>query len=339
MRSVVKIINPYNAGFFGNVLQLGSNENPYEPSENVKKAYLKSLEKINRYPDAQYNELKEKIAEYIKCSKENIAIGCGASELINRVCDCFLEELDEVLIPMPSYSLYLLYSMLRNARLLTPEFESYEISEKIAEFKPNLTFICTPNNPTGNFVKKEIVEILAERSKYLVLDEAYAEFSEKTNVNLALEKDNVIVLRSFSKFFGLAGLRIGYAVASKELVEAIEKIRLPFAVSQPALSCAIAALEDLEYYRKISKKIVAERERLKNELSFLGKIYPSEANFLLIKTDKIKALDLLKKGIAVRELPSLPGLRGYHLRITVGKKEENDLLIKVISELSNFSTN
>lgn len=340
MRNVIKVINPYDAGFYGrNIVQLGANENPYEPSDKVKEAYIRSLDEICRYPDSQYNELKEKISEYLKCSKENVAIGCGSSELINRVCDCFLDELDKVLIPMPSYSLYLTYSMLRNAIVITPEFEGYEIDDRIAEFKSKLTFVCSPNNPTGNCLKRDVIEMAAENSEYLVIDEAYAEFSGKTSVDLALERDNVVVLRSFSKFFGLAGLRIGYAVADKEIVEGLEKIRLPFPISQTAVNCATAALNDIEHYKKISRKIASEKERLRKELESIGKVYPSEANFFLVKTDKVRAPDLLKKGISVRELPDLPGLKGYHLRITVGKKEENDRLLKAISELCNLSAN
>ncbi|MET1124926.1 MAG: histidinol-phosphate transaminase [Archaeoglobaceae archaeon] len=333
MRGVVKIINPYDPGEFprsGEVLQLGSNENPYPPSERVRKAYCEAAAKINRYPDARYQELKEVIAEYVECDAKNVALGCGASELINRVCDCIVEELDKVVIPMPSYTLYAIYAMLRSASIEMPVFKSYRIdAEAIAELKPKLTFVCSPNNPTGNVVDRKTIKRLAEVSQYLVIDEAYAEFASKSCVDLALQLENVIVLRSFSKFFGLAGLRVGYAIANEEIADAIERVRLPFAISQPALSCAIAAIEDVEYYEDVKRKIIEERERVSRELSKRFFVYPSEANFILVKVEEGFSRRMLERGIIVRRI-SLPGLEGEHARITIGTKEENDALLAKI---------
>ncbi len=343
MRDVLNLINPYDPGLFpedlpieeSKVLQLGSNENPFDPSEDVKKAYMDSLKKIRLYPHASYRKLKEAISDYIGVDAECISVGCGASELINCVCVAVLDELDRVVIPVPSYTLYAIYAMLRNASLHFPHFRNYDVkADVIAELKPKLTFLCSPNNPTGNTIKRRVIEEVAESSEYVVLDEAYAEFAGESCVDLAAEFDNLIVLRSFSKFFALAGLRIGYAVASKRISEALEKIRLPFAISYPAVNAAIAALNSLEYYTKIRDVVVSERERLYHELSSFDwlKPYPSEANFILVKVEKdIAVADrLLEKGIIVRNVTGLLGLEGEHIRITVGKKEENDRLIAAL---------
>ncbi|MEM0303446.1 MAG: histidinol-phosphate transaminase [Archaeoglobaceae archaeon] len=342
MRGVVKIINPYDAGVFpeGNVILLNSNENPYEPSEEVKKAYIESIGKISRYPDPSYSKLKEAISEYVGFGTERIAVGCGSSELISRVCDVLLDELDKVVIPMPSYSLYISYAMLRNASILLPVYDGYSITpEFIEEEKPKLSIICSPNNPTGNTVKKRVIEKIAENSEYLLIDEAYAEFAESNLLDMAYEFDNVVILRSFSKFFGLAGMRVGYAIAGKEIVEAIEKVRLPFAISSPGVATAISALKSIDYYIEVKKKILKERERVYKELKRLGfEVYPSEANFILFRAKKHLFEKLLEQGIVVRNLVGLLGLEGNFIRMSIGRREENDRVIKILeSECSKTS--
>lgn len=351
MREVIRFINPYEPGIFPEDLsieavQLGSNENPYEPSDEVKRAYLESLKTVNRYPKPDYRILKEAISEYIGFPVENIAVGCGASELIQSICNVIIEELDRVVVPMPSYSLYILYAMLRNASISFPVFEGYDVkADVIAEDEPKLTFLCSPNNPTGNTVERKVVKEVTQYSEYVVVDETYVEFSDKSCVDLAGKMDNLIVIRSFSKYFGLAGMRVGYAVCSEKIAEAIEKVRLPFAISYPALKMAIAAIKSRDYYESVREKIVSERERIFSELSKIRwlKPYPSEANFILVKVDLNDLKDLrdsedsekslierlLEKGIIVRDA-SVMGLDGEHLRITVGKKEENDKLLQAL---------
>jgi len=342
MRSVVKIINKYDLGTavedFSRVVMLGSNENPYEPSNSVKKAYIESLNLINRYPDASYSALKCSLAEYVGVNEENIAVGCGASELISCVCNSLIEELDRVVIPVPSYTLYAIYSMLRNADIVFLRFENYEVdADVIAEYKPKLTFICSPNNPTGNTVDIDTIAKIAEYSEYVVVDEAYAEFCGESCVDLISDYKNLVILRTLSKFFGLAGLRVGYAVASKEIAEALEKVRLPFAISSIAVRVAIAAIKSLDYYKSIRDKIVKERERVFEELlkiNFL-KPYPSKANFILAKVLKNGITKkLAERGIVVRDVTGLIGLEGEHIRITIGKPEENKRLLKALKEIS-----
>lgn len=342
MRNVIRLINPYDAGLFPEdfpgeeVINLASNENPYEPSEEVKEAYLRAVNKISRYPKADYFRLKEAIAEYTGFEGERIAVGCGASEIISCICNIIVEELDRVVIPMPSYTLYSIYAMLRNASISFPVFERYDVdAEAIAKEKPKLVFLCSPNNPTGNSLSREIVEKVAESSDYVVLDEAYVEFSDDSKIDMVEEFENLIVLRSFSKFFGLAGMRVGYAVCSAEIAEAIEKVRLPFSVSHPAVETAIAALRSLDYYEKVRRKIVAERERLIERLRRIDwlEVYPSDANFVLVKSNKEGVVEkLAEKGILVRDA-SVMGLEGLHIRITVGKPEENDRLVEALKEI------
>jgi len=341
MRNVVRLINPYDAGLFPedfpySVINLASNENPYEPSEEVKEAYLKAINKISTYPKADYTRLKKAIADYTGFEIENIAVGCGSSEIISCICNALVEELDRVVIPMPSYTLYSIYAMLRNASISFPVFDRYEVdAEVVAREKPKLVFLCSPNNPTGNSLSREVIEKVAESADYVVLDEAYVEFSGDSKIKMVEEFENLIVLRSFSKFFALAGMRVGYAVCSAEIAEAIEKVRLPFSISHPAVETAIAALRSLDYYEKIRRKIVTERERLIERLKKIDwlEVYPSEANFVLVKANKDGVAEkLAEKGFIVRDA-SVMGLEGGYIRITVGKAEDNDRLIEALKEI------
>jgi len=344
MRPTIRIINPYDAGLFPEdlvrrgfdikkIIQLASNENPYPPPEEVVEAIKRSIEVASRYPQPGYRELKEGIAEYVGCSVENVVPAAGASELIKLVVDAVVEPLDRVVIPMPSYSYYALASMLRDASIIFPEFEGYRVQPELPDGK--LLFLCSPNNPTGNGIERGVVEEIVENfNGYVVLDEAYVEFSGKTCVDMVESHDNLIVLRTFSKFFGLAGLRVGYAVTSPEMASALEKIRSPFSISQPAYLAAIAALKRIDYFMEIKAKILKERERLREELSKFFEIYPSDANFLLCKHSFAElASKLLEKGIIVRDVTGLMGLKGFHVRITVGREEENSRLIEAIEEI------
>jgi histidinol-phosphate aminotransferase len=344
MRPVVRIINPYDAGLFPedlvrkgfdrkNVIQLASNENPYPLPEEVVEAIKKSVEVASRYPHPGYRELKEGIAEYVGCSVENVVPAAGASELIKLVVDAVVEAFDRVVIPMPSYSYYALASMLRDASIIFPEFEGYAIQPELPDGK--LLFLCSPNNPTGNAIERRIVEeILESFNGYVVLDEAYVEFSGKSCVDLVENNPNLIVLRTFSKFFGLAGLRVGYAIASQEMASALEKIRSPFSISQTAYFAAIAALKHIDYFMEIKTRILRGRERLRKELSKFFRIYPSDANFLLCKHSFTElGSRLLERGIIIRDVTGLMGLDGPHVRITVGREDENNRLIEAVEEI------
>lgn len=337
MRKIIEIINEYDPGpfpedFDTEVIQLASNENPFPPSEDVVNAIRENALKINRYPSPYYKRLKEKIAEYVNAEPENVAVSTGATDILRMISEIVLEPLDPVFVPMPSYSMYLLFSMLREARIQMKAYEGYRIEG--CEFRGKLAFLCSPNNPTGNSLDKKVIGEFAENFEYVVVDEAYADFENKTALDLLKDYDNVIIVRSFSKFFGLAGMRIGYAVADERITKAIEKIRNPFAISMLALHAAIAALNSLDYYKKLSKLIVKERERMERELSKFFYVYESDANFLLVKHGIKELPKLLEdRGILVRDVSGLEGLKGYHFRVTVGRPEENDKFLETIREI------
>ncbi len=349
MRSVVKIINPYDAGDLpedlkerwgiplSKIVQLGSNENPYPPPNNLLKKCSRALRNMNRYPDPKYRKLKSKISEYLNVNEDKISLGCGASEIIRNICDLFLEPLDKVIIPMPSYTMYILYSMLKDASIRLLNFPYYNIDSSKIDDDFSLLFICSPNNPTGNAIpKSEIKKILKKSSGYVVVDEAYAEFSNQTVVDFVEKYDNLIVIRTFSKFFGLAGLRVGYSISSPEVAKNLEKIRLPFGISKIGYIAAVSALEMVDWFKKIKDKIINERERMISELKKLKdiKVFSSDANFVLIKINKeINLDDFKKQGIIVRNLKSLYGLEGLHIRVSIGLKKENNKFLSIFKSI------
>lgn len=346
VRPVVKIINKYDAGFFpkSDEINLQSNENPYPPPKDVVESILKAIDFVNRYPDPEYGELKMAIAEYLSIDKENIFLGNGIGGCINDICNALIEQFDEVTIPMPSYTMYVMYSMLREASLNLPVYPYYRIDfENLVESSKSskIVFLCSPNNPTGNSLSLEGIREVAESVRgYVVVDEAYVEFAKESALKLADEYENLIILRTFSKFFGLAGLRIGYGICKDdEVVSAIEKIRLPFCISQVSLQAGITALKCIDYYNNIREKILKERDFLFKELSKFERldVFPSDANFILVRVKDNIGLSkkLRERKILVRDVTGLMGLEGEHVRITVGKPNENLALINALREILN----
>lgn len=342
MRYVVSLINKYDAGKFprdlkemgiDRAIQLASNENPYPPPEEVVEAIRREVLWINRYPHPEYKDLKERIAEYCEVDYGMISLGSGVMDILKVIADVLLEPFDKVVVPMPSYSYYTFVSMLRDAGVEEVIFEGYKVS--VENLSGKLIFLCSPNNPTGNTVNEEVVRTACENFQYVVLDEAYAEFAGKSFVKLLDDYENLIILRTFSKYFGLAGMRIGYALSNEEIAEAIEKIRSPFAISPLSARAAEVALENLEYYEKIRRKIISLRERMRKELEKYYFVYPSEANFLLFKHNRSNLVDeFLERGIILRDVTGLRGLEGYHVRVTVGREKEVEAFVEVLRELN-----
>ncbi len=218
--------------------------------------------------------------------------------------------------------------------------EENDFAVRADELKPfmeeaKLVFLGSPNNPTGICISdRELVEMLDATSAFILLDEAYCEFSGKTAMGLLREHDNLIIVRSMSKFFCLAGLRIGYALSNPRIVEDLEKARLPFTINSLAESAAVGALRNLHYFRRIGMLIVSERIRLSEELLEIGlRPFPSEANFIMVGLPEGVDADrftegLASRGVIVRSLKGLAGLAGEFFRVTVGTREENKVFIE-----------
>lgn len=354
LRGVLELLQPYEAGKSmddlslkrGKPVKLNSNENPYPPPAEVVRAAHAALKRGNRYPDSSYRRLKEKLSEYTGLSVENITVGSGASEVLDSVCKAVLEPLDKVVMPVPGYTMHLFLSMVRDARPVYVETEGngFRIRARdvlAASQDAKLVFLCSPNNPTGMLIdKEEVLAIVEGTDAVVVVDEAYYEFCGKTVADSVQEYENLIVVRSMSKFFALAGLRVGYALACRDVARALEKVRLPFCISLPAAEAAVKALENLAFYEGVKKEILEERERVSKEIRAMEglEVIPSEANFLLVGLPEVPSVDevgraLLDMGILLRDVSRMPGLSRNYLRITIGKKQENSRMLSGLKKL------
>lgn len=328
----------------GDFIRLMGNENPYGPSPKVIDALKEAIKRINRYPSPTYADLVEKIAEYASVKPENILLGAGSLEIMDAVFRAFLNPGDNIILSAPTYKPYILRIKLCGGNLALIPMKKNENGfsrdmEKILESinsKTKAIVFINPNNPTGTPLTQEELEKVLDKPILIVIDEAYYEFCGKTFAPLIEENENVIVIRTLSKAFAMAGLRIGYAIANQNLVDYISRVQIPFRVTELTMHAAKTALNDIEYARETIRKILDERERLFNELSKIEglKPYPSAANFILVKVthEKFSAEELssllLGKRIIVREFTGALGLEdGGYIRISVGTREQNDKLI------------
>ncbi len=323
------------------VVKLASNENPYGANPKAIKAF-KSFESLHIYPDPDPEDLRQKIGEYVGYEAERIVVGAGIDGVMENIFKLFVEPGDRIVIPIPSFPYYHILTRVcgafdvrvRRKRNFTIDVRS--LLDAITE-KTKIVLVCSPNNPTGNVENEEVVKEIVESCNVLVfVDEAYGEFSSKNLLRFA-EYENVVVARTFSKAFGLANLRIGYAVVPEEIRKEYLKVSTPFPLSTPAKFAAMAALEDRKFLKFVVEKTREERERVGKKLREIGvKVYPSEANFILIETP-IKsselAEELLKRGIIVRDCSKFIGCNEYHVRVSIGRKEENDLFIEAMEDI------
>jgi histidinol-phosphate aminotransferase len=302
-------------------------------------------EGLNRYPDPYQTNLKREVGGLISVSPEYLFLGQGSDEAIDLLIRAFCEpKEDEILTFPPTYGMYEVSAAVNSVKTLeVPLNESFQLqvdeAKKIWTSRTKLIFICSPNNPTGNTVSREdIVSLLESFPGYVVVDEAYIDFCEdKMNLPLINEYDNLIVLRTFSKAWGLAGIRLGMAIAAPGVIKVLNSIKPPYNISTLTERAALRGMRFSVQKKKFVQIIIEERERLAETLSKLSavqKVYPSDANFILVRFhDGGRVYNALKEqGIIVRDRGTLPGLQ-HCLRITIGKKEENDKLITIISAL------
>jgi len=324
-------------------VNLASNESPYGPSPSVLRALRQELKFSGIYPDPRATKLKQAIAAYLGVDVDCIAIGNGSDELMDLVCKAFLDIGDSVLIPIPTFAMYEISSRSYGGEPVfynLPNFE-WRADELMREIKDaKLAFIGRPNNPTGNGLSLGGLRMLLKAGKLVVVDEAYADFAGYTLAKLAVKSKNLIVLRTLSKAFGLAGLRVGYAVSNPSIAKVLERLRAPFNVNRLAQAAAITALKDRRYVIKVSGLIKKGRAYLSKELSRLGlRVLPSEANFVMVDASSIgidgpKLCDLLaERKIFIRDLSGFRGAGFRYVRITVGNPQQNLRLVDALEKI------
>jgi histidinol-phosphate aminotransferase len=327
------------------VIKLASNENPLGPSPRALEAMRKSLENVNYYPDGNCAILREKLSQKLGFPPSSFIFGNGVDEIIHFIGLAFLDEGDEAIMVDPSFVRYEAAILLNRAicRKVTLKDFQYDVDfiiDAINE-KTKVIFIANPNNPTGTFLSKEQLEMLIKRAegKLLVLDEAYCEFvddpSFPDSLSLLREDKDVIVLRTFSKIYGLAGLRIGYGVAKEETVQAIEHTREPFNVNYLAQVSAAAALDDEEHLKKTQMTIWEGKRYLYEQFEEMGLFYlPTQANFVFVdvKMDSREVFQaLLREGVIVRT-GDIFGCPTF-LRVSIGTMEQNERFIRALKKV------
>ena len=326
-------------------VKLASNENPIGPSPRAIEAAHAVLSQVNRYPDAAVHALRERVARELSVTPDELAFGNGSNELIDLMCRGFAGPSDHAVIGAPTFVCYA--TSLDCAEVPTSVVPLddglfWNADRLLAAVTPRtrLLFLDNPNNPTSTHLGREaLVQLLDRLPQHVipVLDEAYAEFADAADyvsgLSLRAHHPNVVVLRTFSKAYGLAGLRVGYAVGPAALLSVLQRVRAPFNVSMPAQAAALAALDDQVHLRRTLELNRVERARLTAGLGRLGlRVAPSQTNFLCValERDALPVYEaLLRAGVIVRVVPSMP----RHLRISVGLTHENDRLLSALAKL------
>jgi histidinol-phosphate aminotransferase len=356
MRDCVEKLKPYppgkpieelerELGITGSI-KLASNENPLGPSPKAVKAVTENLKNMHRYPDADAYYLREKLAGKFGLPINRIIVGNGADELIELVAKTFLSPGEEVIIPEHAFLLYETFALSFDGRAVIVPLSDFsvDLGAMIEAVTPRtkIVFINNPQNPTGKAITRdEISRFLDEfpSDVIVVLDEAYIEFSTDPDVGSGLEfLDSyplLVVLRTFSKIYGLAGLRLGYGFASEAITESLNRVRQPFNVNSLAQVAGLAALDDDEFAEKSLALTKQGLAYLYGELDRLGLAYiPTQANFLIIKTP-LGAREtyerMLKQGVIIRAMDSY-GLEDY-IRVNVGLAEENSRFIHTLESI------
>lgn len=321
------------------VVKLDANENPYGPSPRVFEALAHF--RAERYPDAESTELRQCLSDYLGVEPERIVCSVGGDEMLDLLLRLFLQPGDQVVDLTPSFVMYQLSTaynhgeVVRVPRMRDTFAVDLEALERAVGPRTKVIFFCNPNNPTGNSSPVEDVLRVLDMGPVVVLDEAYAEFAGHSLVSLATSHPNLVVMRTMSKWAGLAAIRLGYAVVDPVVAYEMRKIKSPYNVGIAAQIAGVASLGDRDYLLGNVRKILTERDRLYQRLTALGRgrVYPSETNFLywtVERAGEIKAM-LAERGVLVRTFSDPVEA----LRISVGTPEESDILLEALRAVLN----
>ena len=335
-----------------NIIKLSANESALGVSPKVKRLLNNKNLILSKYPDSKAQVLRKEISNKFNCDFNKIICGAGSDEIIQMICQLYLKPSDEVIVPQYSFLMYRIYAQIVGAKVIFSKEKNFKVSvleiiKKVTK-KTKIVFIANPNNPTGTYLNRlELLELRKKLKKsiLLVLDDAYFEYMKnkdyKSSLDLFKNKDNVVVMRTFSKIYGLASLRVGWGYASQEIINAMNMIKPPFNVNQLAQIAATEALKDRNFINQSVKHNIIEANKLKKILEKLS-IFSNEvtANFLLLNFDKCKfSADyvfkkLQSKGIILRSTKDGYNIRNK-LRLTIGSSNENAKFISIIKIILN----
>ena len=341
-----------SVGKIKNIIKLSANESALGMSPKAKRILSKKNMDLSKYPDSTSNDLKKEISKIYKCEFNKIICGAGSDEIIQMICQLYLNPSDEVIVPQYSFLMYRIYAKIVGAKVVFAKEEKFKVSideiiKKVSK-KTKIIFLANPNNPTGTYLNKiELLELRKKLNKkiLLVLDDAYFEYMQnkdyKSSLDIFKNRNNVIILRTFSKIYGLAALRVGWGYGPKEIIDAINKIKPPFNVNQSAQVAAKAALKDKDFVKRSIRHNLIWANKIKN---FLNKINIStntiSANFFLLNFEqsKFSAKYVFKKlklkGIILRSTEDGYNIRNK-LRLTISSAKDNIKFINVMNSIYN----
>ncbi|HCX64356.1 MAG TPA: histidinol-phosphate transaminase [Eubacteriaceae bacterium] len=326
---------------------INANESPYNCFDNpeLKEKLYQALEtyKSNVYPDGASTALRQSASNFFEVEPDELICGNGSDEVIAMIYSCFISKGDSVVATYPSFDMYTIGAKIAGANFYpVPDTDArtVDINKVInvaLETDAKLIFLCTPNNPTGYMIpEKEIKKVIDKTNAIVVIDEAYIEFSDRTSIPFIREYEQVIVLRTMSKAFGFAGLRVGFAAASKKMIEYLNKVKQPYNLNSLSQLLAKTTLDNRHLVLPLVDEIKNRRDLLLEELKAIEglTVYDSEANFILIKTEQAKALydAFIEEGILVKYYGQKPGLQNC-IRLTVTTEEINNRLIEIIERV------
>lgn len=329
------------------VIKLASNENPYGPSPKVVRAIIKEARQVHRYPDGGCFYLRRELSKRLKISPEQIIFGNGSDEILVLALRAFVGEGDEVVIAKPSFLIYELAALIEGAVVRSVPLNDFKYDlngmAAVVTERTKVVFIGNPDNPAGTYVTQNELQGFIDRLRddiLIVIDEAYFDFVRSKDypdsIAWVKQRKNILVTRTFSKMFGLAGLRIGYAVADKEVIDILNRIRDPFNINSVAQVAALACLQDGGYYRRVARLLEQQRKFLYQQLTKRGiRFIRSATNFILVdvKEGPSVARKLLKMGVIVRDMDAW-GLSNF-IRVTIGTAQENKRFITALGSVIN----
>ncbi len=339
VRPNIRNLKPYTSARSQNLsgILLDANENPYNLFDP------ESLQ-LNRYPDPNQNEIRTNLSEYLEIPVSRLFAGVGSDEIIDLLIRIFCEPgKDKCLIPEPTYGMYAVACKINDVNIINSELdELFDIDlENIKKFyhEAKMIFLCSPNNPTGNLLSKERIEkIVSEFNGIVVVDEAYIDFSKNGSViDLIGDYDNIVVLRTFSKAWGLAGARFGYAAANEKIIEYLFKVKAPYNLNKLTARAVLNCLKNEKQKLELVEKIVNEKERMVERLLSLPqiyKVYRSDANFVLFKCKNAQIVQkqLAEKGVIIRDRTTQKKLENC-LRVSIGTSDENDKFFEELKDI------
>jgi histidinol-phosphate aminotransferase len=342
IRASIRVLAGYTPGEqpqAGGYIKLNTNENPYPPSAAVREAIARcATDDVRLYPDPMANALRDAAAARYDLTRDHILAGNGSDDLLAIVLRACIDPGDRVAYPHPTYSLYdTLVAIAGGVAVRVPFGDDFALPDALAASGARVTFVCNPNAPSGTFVDVDALAALSERvAGVLVIDEAYVDFAADSALRLVRRRPNVIVLRTLSKSFSLAGMRVGLAFAAPAVIAELAKVKDSYNLSRVSIAAGAAALADYDTMRAHARAIGATRSQLRERLRALGYVVPpSQANFVLARrpgVDQRPVYEALKKRrILVRHF-AIPELYDA-LRITVGTDAEVDALLAALAEL------